>query len=172
MFHVILYEPQIPPNSGNAMRLCANTGSTLHLVHPLGFSLDDAQLRRAGLDYRDLATVREHPNLDACLRSLSGARVFAIEDGSGHGPYAEVTDDGKPPLPHERGPKDVVYLGENESVRLLVGFHHGRGRYMMHCHNLVHKDHDMMAQFEILDPAHAADSPFADPCRTGPEDYL
>ena len=79
MFHVILYEPQIPPNSGNVMRLCANTGSTLHLVHPLGFSLDDAQLRRAGLDYRDIATVREHPDLDACLRSLLGARVFAIE---------------------------------------------------------------------------------------------
>lgn len=79
MFHVILYEPQIPPNSGNAMRLCANTGATLHLVHPLGYSLDDAQLRRAGLDYRDLATVREHPNLDACLRSLADARVFAIE---------------------------------------------------------------------------------------------
>lgn len=83
MFHVILYKPQIPPNSGNAMRLCANTGSTLHLVHPLGYSLDDAQLKRAGLDYRDLATVREHPDLDACLRSLDGARVFAIETSGG-----------------------------------------------------------------------------------------
>jgi len=90
MFHVILYEPQIPPNSGNAMRLCANTGSTLHLVHPLGFSFDDAQLRRAGLDYRDLATVREHPNLDACLRSLEGARVFAIET-VGSRVYTEAT---------------------------------------------------------------------------------
>lgn len=89
MFHVILYEPQIPPNSGNAMRLCANTGATLHLVHPLGYSLNDAQLRRAGLDYRDLATVREHPDLDACLRSLGDARVFAIET-TGRRVYTEA----------------------------------------------------------------------------------
>jgi len=79
MFHVILHEPQIPPNSGNAIRLCANTGSTLHLVHPLGFSLDDAQLRRAGLDYQDMAAVHQHANLDACLASLKETRVFAIE---------------------------------------------------------------------------------------------
>jgi len=79
MFHVILYEPQIPPNSGNAIRLCANTGSTLHFVHPLGFSLDDAQLRRAGLDYQDMAAVHQHANLDACLASLKETRVFAIE---------------------------------------------------------------------------------------------
>lgn len=83
MFHVVLYKPQIPPNSGNAMRLCANTGSTLHLVHPLGYSLDDAQLKRAGLDYRDLATVREHPDLGTCLRSLEASRVFAIETVGG-----------------------------------------------------------------------------------------
>ena len=60
MFHVILHAPQIPPNAGNAIRLCANTGSTLHLVEPLGFSIDDAQLRRAGLDYHDMARVRVH----------------------------------------------------------------------------------------------------------------
>jgi tRNA (cytidine/uridine-2'-O-)-methyltransferase len=79
MFHLILYEPQIPPNTGNVIRLCANTGSTLHLVHPLGFTLKDAQLRRAGLDYRDMASVREHASLAACLEALGGARVFAVE---------------------------------------------------------------------------------------------
>jgi tRNA (cytidine/uridine-2'-O-)-methyltransferase len=79
MFHVILYEPQIPPNTGNVMRLCANTGSTLHLVHPLGFTLEDSQLRRAGLDYRDMATVRQHPSLPACLESLGDSRVFPVE---------------------------------------------------------------------------------------------
>ncbi len=83
MFHLILFEPEIPPNTGNIIRLCANTGVTLHLVQPLGFSLDDAQLRRAGLDYRDLAEVREHPDLAACLASLDGARVFAVEARSG-----------------------------------------------------------------------------------------
>jgi tRNA (cytidine/uridine-2'-O-)-methyltransferase len=79
MFHVILLEPEIPPNTGNVIRMCANTGATLHLVHPLGFSIDAAQVRRAGLDYHDMACVREHPDLDSCLQSLGDARVFAIE---------------------------------------------------------------------------------------------
>lgn len=83
MYHVILHEPQIPPNTGNAIRLCANTGSTLHLVEPLGYTLQDAQLRRAGLDYRDMACVRVHPGLDACLEALAGSRVFAIETSGG-----------------------------------------------------------------------------------------
>ena len=67
MFHVVLFQPEIPPNTGNIIRLCANTGSTLHLVHPLGFQLDDRRLRRAGLDYHEYARVQEHPTLDAYL---------------------------------------------------------------------------------------------------------
>jgi len=88
MFHVILHEPQIPPNAGNAIRLCANTGATLHLVQPLGFSIEDAQLRRAGLDYHHMARVRVHSSLADCLDSLQGARVFAIET-SGSRLYTE-----------------------------------------------------------------------------------
>ncbi|HLG52624.1 MAG TPA: tRNA (cytidine(34)-2'-O)-methyltransferase [Steroidobacteraceae bacterium] len=83
MFHVILYEPEIPPNTGNIIRLCANTGATLHLVEPLGFSLQDTQLRRAGLDYRDMANVRRHADLAACLLALEGARVFPVETQGG-----------------------------------------------------------------------------------------
>ena len=83
MFHVILHAPQIPPNAGNAIRLCANTGSTLHLVEPLGFSIDDAQLRRAGLDYHDMARVRVHATLADCRESVPGSRVFAIETSGG-----------------------------------------------------------------------------------------
>jgi tRNA (cytidine/uridine-2'-O-)-methyltransferase len=79
MFHIVLYEPQIPPNTGNAIRLCANTGATLHLVEPLGFRLDDRSLQRSGLDYHDLADVRVHESLDACLAGLRDARVFAVE---------------------------------------------------------------------------------------------
>ena len=78
MFHLILYQPEIPPNTGNVIRLCANVGATLHLVHPLGFELDAARVRRAGLDYHELATVEEHVDLDACLERLDGARVFAL----------------------------------------------------------------------------------------------
>lgn len=78
MFHVILYQPEIPPNSGNVIRLCANTGALLHLVRPLGFDLDDRQLRRAGLDYHEYASVRVHESLEACMASLPQARFFAL----------------------------------------------------------------------------------------------
>jgi tRNA (cytidine/uridine-2'-O-)-methyltransferase len=79
VFHVILFEPEIPPNTGNAIRLCANTGATLHLVRPLGFTLDDARVKRAGLDYHEMSRVREHATLDDCLAALGDARVFAVE---------------------------------------------------------------------------------------------
>ena len=78
MLNIVLYEPEIPPNTGNIMRLCANTGCTLHLVKPLGFELDDKQLRRAGLDYRDYADVKEWDNLGTLLNDFNLERVFAI----------------------------------------------------------------------------------------------
>ncbi|MGO9635714.1 MAG: tRNA (cytidine(34)-2'-O)-methyltransferase [Steroidobacteraceae bacterium] len=81
MFQVVLYEPEIPPNTGNVIRLCANAGATLHLVRPLGFRLDDRSLKRSGLDYHDLAPVNVHADLDACLRFLGDARLLAVETG-------------------------------------------------------------------------------------------
>jgi len=84
MFHIVLFEPEIPPNTGNVIRLCANTGAALHLVKPLGFRLDDKSLRRSGLDYHDLAAVTIHASLDDCLRTLEGARLFAVETGGRH----------------------------------------------------------------------------------------
>ena len=78
MINVVLYQPEIPPNTGNIIRLCANTGATLHLVEPLGFDLEDAKLRRAGLDYHEFARVHRHESLDHCLRSLNMPRVFAF----------------------------------------------------------------------------------------------
>lgn len=76
--HVALLQPEIPPNTGNVIRLCANAGAHLHLVHPLGFSLSDAQLRRAGLDYHDMVHVHEHASLDALTATLPGSRVLAF----------------------------------------------------------------------------------------------
>ena len=76
--HVILYEPEIPPNTGNIIRLCANTGAQLHLIRPLGFELDDKQLRRAGLDYHEYAAMKVHDDLNACLSTLPDARLFAF----------------------------------------------------------------------------------------------
>lgn len=78
MFHIVLYQPEIPPNTGNVIRLAANTGATLHLIHPLGFSLDESRLRRAGLDYREWARVREYDSLAAWRESVAPQRVFAI----------------------------------------------------------------------------------------------
>ncbi|MGD8312460.1 MAG: tRNA (cytidine(34)-2'-O)-methyltransferase [Gammaproteobacteria bacterium] len=83
MFHVVLYQPEIPPNTGNIIRLCANTGSVLHLVHPLGFSLDDRKLRRAGLDYRERAAVREHDSLDLFRTAVKPRREWAVSTRGG-----------------------------------------------------------------------------------------
>lgn len=78
MFSLILYEPEIPPNTGNIIRLCANTGVQLHLIEPLGFELDAPRLKRAGLDYREFATVTTHKSLEQCLQTLHSPRVFAM----------------------------------------------------------------------------------------------
>jgi tRNA (cytidine/uridine-2'-O-)-methyltransferase len=83
MFNVLLYEPEIPPNTGNSIRLCANTGAHLHLVGRLGFDLSAPQLKRAGLDYHDLARVSVHADLSACLAAIGPTRLFVIEtDGT------------------------------------------------------------------------------------------
>jgi tRNA (cytidine/uridine-2'-O-)-methyltransferase len=81
MFHIVLFQPEIPPNTGNLIRLAANAGATLHLVRPLGFELTRKAVRRAGLDYGELASVRVHASLAACLEALDGARVFSVETG-------------------------------------------------------------------------------------------
>src|SRR3982751_5573875 len=80
MFHIVLVTPEIPPNTGNVIRLAANTGCTLHLVEPLGFSMEDKQMRRAGLDYHEYATVRRHADWQALLEAESPppARMFAL----------------------------------------------------------------------------------------------
>ena len=89
MFHIVLFEPEIPPNTGNVMRLCANTGMQLHLIHPLGFVLDDKKLRRAGMDYRDTATVTEHDSLEDFIGQVQPKRVFACTT-RGTQNYSEV----------------------------------------------------------------------------------
>ncbi|GAP64837.1 RNA methyltransferase [Mizugakiibacter sediminis] len=83
MLHVLLWRPEIPPNTGNVIRLCANTGAALHLIRPLGFELDDARLRRAGLDYHEYARVAVHDDLPACLAALGQPRLFAFTARAG-----------------------------------------------------------------------------------------
>ena len=102
MFHVVLYEPRIPPNTGNAIRLCANTGSRLHLVEPLAFTLDEARLRRAGLDYHELAVVTVHPD-------LADARGALPEPA--HRWFATTARAGRPPSSVALRPGDVFLFG-------------------------------------------------------------
>lgn len=77
MFHIVLYQPEIPPNTGNIIRLCANAGASLHLIHPMGFRLEDSKLRRAGLDYHEFARVQEYADLEEFIKAINPARVFA-----------------------------------------------------------------------------------------------
>ncbi|WP_137886336.1 tRNA (cytidine(34)-2'-O)-methyltransferase [Pseudomonas sp. 2FE] len=89
MFHVILFQPEIPPNTGNIIRLCANSGCSLHLIEPLGFELDDKRLRRAGLDYHEYASLSRHTDLASCLASLGQPRLFAFTTKASQ-PYHEA----------------------------------------------------------------------------------
>ncbi len=114
MFDVVFYQPEIPPNTGNAIRLAANTGIRLHLVEPLGFDLSDRQLARAGLDYHDLARVAVHRDWKACCAALAGRRMFALSV-RGTCSYADV---------HFR-PDDVFVFGPETRglpLELLEGF--------------------------------------------------
>lgn len=88
MFSIILFQPEIPPNTGNIIRLCANSGTALHLVEPLGFELDEPRLKRAGLDYREFASVRCHASLEACVAELRPKRIFGLST-RGRRNYAE-----------------------------------------------------------------------------------
>ena len=122
MFHVVLYQPEIPPNTGNIIRLCANTGSVLHLIHPLGFVLDDRKLRRAGLDYREWATVHEHDSLDAFIKAAQPLRLWAVST-RGACCYAEPAYQAGDAFlfgPETRGlPDDVLQaIGRNAVLRV------------------------------------------------------
>ncbi len=98
VFNIILYEPEIPPNSGNIIRLCANSGARLHFIEPLGFTLDDKRLRRAGLDYHEFADIRQHASLAACLATLGTVSLFAF------------TTKGATVLPEVHFPHDTTML--------------------------------------------------------------
>ena len=117
MFNIVLVEPEIPPNTGNIIRLAANTGSTLHLVEPLGFSMDDRQLRRAGLDYHEYAQIRQHTNWEAFLSTESPApsQLFGLTTGAQRTVYE-----------HQFAPGDWLVFGAetrglSEALRQSLG---------------------------------------------------
>jgi tRNA (cytidine/uridine-2'-O-)-methyltransferase len=122
MFNLILYEPEIPPNTGNVIRLCANVGASLHLIHPLGFQMEERSLRRAGLDYRELATVKEHASLEACLELLQPSRLFALSTKGDQSFYTVSfeTDDAFLLGPETRGLPETVLRAEAIAAVLRI----------------------------------------------------
>jgi len=127
MLHVVLYEPEIPPNTGNVMRLCANSGARLHLIHPLGFELDNKRLRRAGLDYRDWADVQEHQNFEDFLKKEQPNNVYAFSRFAKRS-YVDVQyQDGDALVfgPETRGlPKHILSLLPEQN-RILIPMREG-----------------------------------------------
>lgn len=122
MFDVVLYQPEIPPNTGNVIRLCANTGARLHLIEPLGFDLDDKQLRRAGLDYHEYASVKTWRDWNDYLEKVAPTRVFAFTTRAGRH-YNEVQYEAGDTLlfgPETRGLPEEILKGVPESQRLRL----------------------------------------------------
>ena len=122
MINVALYQPEIPPNTGNVIRLCANTGARLHLIHPLGFRMEDRELKRAGLDYHEYAEVRQHDSLDALLATLPHSRLFAFST-KGQKNHTEIVYEPDDILlfgPETRGlPADVLQkAGPAQTLRI------------------------------------------------------
>ncbi len=122
MFHVVLFQPEIPPNTGNVIRLCANTGSSLHLIQPLGFDMDDSKLRRAGLDYHEWTRVAVHPSLQTFAATIMPQCIWGVSTrGTRH--YSEVSYQPGDALlfgPETRGlPAEVLEdLGKERILRL------------------------------------------------------
>jgi tRNA (cytidine/uridine-2'-O-)-methyltransferase len=122
MFHIVLYQPEIPPNTGNIIRLCANTGSALHLIHPLGFRLDERKLRRAGLDYREWAAVHEYDSLQAFHQAVKPVRLWGVST-RGTTTYADASfypGDAFLFGPETRGLPDDVLAGLGKAAVLRL----------------------------------------------------
>lgn len=122
MFEIALYQPEIPPNTGNIMRLCANTGCRLHLIHPLGFTLDEKSLRRAGMDYRDVAVVQEHESFAAFNLAMRDRRVFALSTKASRA-YSEAEFQPGDVLlfgPETRGLPEPLLMSLPEELKLRI----------------------------------------------------
>jgi tRNA (cytidine/uridine-2'-O-)-methyltransferase len=128
MFEIVLYQPEIPPNTGNIIRLAANTGCGLHLIEPLGFALDDKQLRRAGLDYHEYARVRVHADYAAARRALAGRRWFALTTKGAQSAFGVHFQQGDVLLfgPETRGLPPEVLAGFDADTRLRLPMQPGQ----------------------------------------------
>ena len=140
MLDIILYEPEIPPNTGNIIRICANTGFRLHLIEPLGFELDDKRLRRAGLDYHEWASLKQYPNLSDCVSENSFTRVFGLTTKASryHSDARFEAGDALLFGPETRGlPGPVLeQLGDERLLKIPMG-EHGRSLNLSNAVSIV-----------------------------------
>ncbi len=134
------------------------------------FERDGGQWKINGKSWHDV--VNSHFQFTLANPNFGDVEIWEFQNSSGgwfHPVHVHLVDfkvldrNGKAPFPQELGPKDVVYVGEGETVRVITKFGEGRGKYMMHCHNLIHEDHDMMGQFEVVDPHAPGDDPLGTP---------
>ena len=127
MLHIVLYQPEIPPNTGNIIRLCANTGCALHLIEPLGFDLDDKKLRRAGLDYSEFADLSVHPDFATFCQATANPRIYAISTRGERGYHKASFQPGDALLfgPETRGlPQQILdELGTDNCLRIPMRNH-------------------------------------------------
>ena len=122
MLHVVLYQPEIPPNTGNIIRLCANTGATLHLIHPLGFSLEEKQLRRAGLDYHEWCDINQHESWEDYLQEAKPSRLlaFTTKGKKNYTDHGFQPDDALLFGPETRGLPDTILNSLTAEQRLRI----------------------------------------------------
>jgi len=122
MFHIVLFEPEIPPNTGNIIRLCANCGASLHLIEPLGFELDDKRLRRAGLDYHALACVTQHKSFDTFIDSVKPDRLIACstKGTQAHSDYHFKAGDALLFGPETRGLPSEILASPNTNALIRI----------------------------------------------------
>ena len=148
---VILYEPEIPPNTGNIIRLCANSGAKLHLIEPLGFNLEEKALRRAGLDYAEWADMHVWPNLEACLEAIAPNKIYAMTTKGSRNFFEAQFEDNDALIfgPETRGlPEDFIF-GLPTEQRLRLPMVENAGRSLNLSNSVAIAVYEAWRQFEF-----------------------
>lgn len=148
---IILYEPEIPPNTGNIIRLCANSGAELHLIEPLGFSLEEKALRRAGLDYAEWATMSVWPSLEACLEAVSPNRLYAMTTKGSRNFFEAKFEPGDALIfgPETRGLPEALIFSLPGEQRLRLPMVENAGRSLNLSNSVAIAIYEAWRQFEF-----------------------
>lgn len=151
--HIILYEPEIPPNTGNIIRLCANSGAKLHLIQPLGFNLEDKQLKRAGLDYEEWAEMQVWDSLEGCLEQLSPTNIYAMTTKGSRNFFKAEFKDGDALIfgPETRGLPEEFIFGLDSECRLRLPMANNAGRSLNLSNSVAIAIYEVWRQFGFME---------------------